>query len=444
MEQQREPAAPCQRPAWERVEAHEEAGAGLRGAAAWRAYAREIFTRHFLAYLGPGFLVSVGYMDPGNWGTDLEGGARFGYTLLWVLLLSNLMAILLQALSAKLGLVTGCSLAENCRRHFPRPLTIFLWVTAELAMIATDLAEFLGAALGFYLLFRIPLPLAGLLTAGAVFLVLAPYRRGHRMVEFMIMGLVSVLGLCYVLELALARPQWGRVAYHMAVPHLSSASILVAVGMVGATVMPHNLFLHSAAVRNRALPGDLGHTGRLVRYATADAIFALSLAWLVNSAILIMAAATFHARGLPITSISQAHHTLQPLLGPLSAAAFAIALLCSGIASSVTGTMAGQIVLEGFLQVRISIWLRRLVTMIPALVVIMLGLNEIKVLVLSQVLLSLQLPFAVIPLLIFTRHHRLMGEHVNRPLTSLVAWLVTAVIILLNLLLLLRISGLRF
>jgi manganese transport protein len=427
-------------PAHEGVDEHEEPGAGLRGPAAWRAYAREVFTRRFLAYLGPGFLVSVGYMDPGNWGTDLEGGARFGYDLLWVLLVSNLMAIVLQALAAKLGLVTNRSLAENCRRQLHPALNLFLWATAELAMMATDLAEFLGAALGFYILLRIPLALAGLLTGGAVFLVLALSRYGYRPVEYVIMGLVSVIGVCYLIEVALARPDWGQVAYHVVVPRVNSQSIVVAVGMLGATVMPHNLFLHSGVVRSRALPGDAGHTGRLVRYATADAIFALNMAWLVNSAIVVMAAATFHRHGLSITSITEAHQTLK-WLGPMSSAVFAIALLCSGLSSSVTGTMAGQIVIEGFLNVRFSIWLRRLITMVPAMVVILLGVNEIKALVLSQVALSLQLPFAIVPLLLFTRDRRLMGEHANRPTTMVVAWLIAAAVVLLNVLLLVRLVG---
>jgi manganese transport protein len=429
------------RPAREMIEAHQEPGAGLRGLSAWRAYAREIFNRRFLAYLGPGFLVSVGYMDPGNWGTDLEAGARFGYDLLWVLLASNIMAIVLQALSAKLGLVTNRSLAENCREQFPRPLSLILWVLAELAMMATDLAEFLGAALGFYILLRVPLPLAGLITGAVVFLILALSRYGYRYVDYVIMGLISVIGLCYVIEIVLSQPEWGKVGYHIFVPRVNSQSIVVAVGMLGATVMPHNLFLHSGIIRSRALPGDAGHTGRLIRYATADAIFALMMAWVVNSAIVVVAAAAFHHQSIEVTSITQAHQTLQPLLGSLSAVAFAVALLSSGLSSSVTGTMAGQIVIEGFLNVRFSIWLRRLITMVPAMVVIMLRVNEIKVLVLSQVALSLHLPFAIIPLLLFTRDRRLMGEHANRPVTNVAAWAITAIIVFLNVLLLVRIFG---
>lgn len=431
-------------PAAEGIEPHEEPGAGLRGWPLWRAYARELFTRRFLAYLGPGFLVSVGYMDPGNWGTDLEGGARFGYQLLWVLTVSNIMAITLQALSAKLGLVTGESLAENCRRQLRPALNVPLWITTEIAMLATELAEFLGAALGLHILLGVPMFPAALLAAVAVSGVLALSRFGYRPVEYVIMGLVSLLGLTYLVQLALVRPQWSSVAYHLVVPHISSASILVAVGIIGATVMPHNLFLHSAAVQNRALPGDAGHTGRLIRYATADAIFALTLALFVNAAILVTAAGAFHRHGLIVTSISQAHQTLGPLLGHLSAAVFAIGLLASGLSSSITGTMAGQLVMQGFLNVSINVWARRLVTMLPALVVIYLGVNEIQALVVSQVVLSLQLPLSVIPLLLFTRDPGLMGEHANRPFTNLLAWLILAVIILMNALLLVSALGVSF
>ena len=405
---------------------------------------RETFSRRLFAYLGPGFLVSVGYIDPGNWGTDLEAGSRFGYRLLWVLFASNLMAILLQTLAAKLGLITGRTLAQNCREHLSRPVNLFLWVMAELAMMATDMAEFLGAAVGFYILFRIPMLAAGVLTGGVVFLVLAMSRYGHRRLEYLIMGLVSIIGLCYLLELALAKPEWGILAKHVVVPWVNSQSVLVAVGMLGATVMPHNLFLHSGLILSRALPGDHVHAPRVFRFAVVDAIFSLTLAWLINSAILIMSAATFHRQGLAVTSITEAHHTLGPLLGAASTVAFAIALLCSGLASSVTGTMAGQIVIEGFLGIRFSIWLRRLITMVPALIVIALGLNEIKVLVISQACLSLQLPFAIVPLLLFTRRRDIMAEHANLAVTNVIAWLITAAIILLNVLLLYEIFGGRF
>jgi manganese transport protein len=380
-------------------------------------------------------------MDPGNWGTDIQGGSDFGYRLLWVLLLSNLMAILLQSLSAKLGIVTGKTLAENCRDRFSRPVSLVLWGIAEVAMMATDLAEFLGAALGFYLLFGIPMFASGLLTGVAVFLILGLYRYGYRAVEYLIIGFVAIIGWCYLIELFLARPDLGAIAYHTLVPSLDGRSLYVAIGMLGATVMPHNLFLHSGLVQTRLSPGQKHSRQELFRFAIVDAVMALNGAWLVNSAILIMSAAVFFKHGIPVSSIGQAHATLTPLLGGLSSTVFAIALLASGLSSSTTGTIAGQMVIEGFLQVRFSVWLRRLITMIPALVVIGLGLDELKLLVLSQVVLSFALPFAVIPLILFTARRELMGEFVNRPLTNGLAAVAAAVIIFLNVLLLYQLLG---
>ncbi len=394
-----------------------------------------------VGYLGPAFLVSVGYMDPGNWGTDIQAGSDFNYNLLWVLLLSNLMAILLQSLSAKLGLVTGRTLAQSCRDHYPRWLNFFLWVLAEAAMMATDLAEFLGAAIGFYILFNIPMFAAGLLTGGVVFLILALYRFGYRKVEFAIIGLVAVIGFCYVIELFLAKPDFGQIAYHTVVPWIDDKSILVAVGMLGATVMPHNLFLHSGVIQYRLRNGTNSLKKKLFRFAVIDSVLALNLAFLVNSAILIMSAAVFHKNGVPVSSIQEAHRTLIPLLGGLSSVAFAIALLSSGLSSSTTGTLAGQIVIEGFLNIKMSLWLRRLITMIPALVVIALGVNELKVLVLSQVTLSLQLPFATIPLIWFTSRKKLMGEFANKPATNVLAVGAAGIIIFLNGLLLYQVLG---
>jgi len=392
-------------------------------------------------YLGPAFLVSVGYMDPGNWGTDIQGGSDFGYRLLWVLLLSNLMAILLQTLSAKLGIVTGQTLAENCREQFPRPVGLFLWSIAELAMMATDLAEFLGAALGFYLLFGIPMFASGLLTGVVVFLILGLYRYGYRAVEYVTIGFVVIIGWCYVIELVLARPDFGAIAYHTVVPNLDERSLYVAIGMLGATVMPHNLFLHSGLVQTRLALEHRPSRRKLFRFAVVDAIVALNGAWLVNSAILIMSAAVFFQNGIPVASIGQAHATLIPLLGGLSSTVFAIALLSSGLSSSTMGTIAGQMVIEGFLRVRFPIWLRRLITMIPAMVVIGLGLDELKVLVLSQVILSFALPFAVIPLILFTARREMMGEHLNGPLTNTLAVATAAVIVFLNVLLLYQLLG---
>ena len=374
------------------------------------------FFRDTIPYAGPAFLVSVGYMDPGNWGTDLAAGSQFGYQLLWVLLVSNLMAILLQTMAARLGIVSGHTLAEMCRLQFSRPVNMVLYVAAELAMMATDIAEFLGAAIGFNILFGIPMFPAALLAAGAVVLILALYRFGYRVVEYVIIGFVAVIGLSYVIELAFAHPDLAAALPGTFIPHLPPGSVYVAIGMLGATVMPHNLFLHSGLIQTRGIQGtsDLPHDvskKRLMRFAAVDSLFALNSAWLVNAAILIMSSAVFFTQGSPIASIQEAHRTLEPLLGGLSAAVFAIALLASGLSSSTTGTIAGQMVLEGFLQVRINLWARRVVTIIPALVVIALGIDEIKVLVFSQVALSLALPFAVIPLIMFTHNDEIMGNH---------------------------------
>jgi manganese transport protein len=397
--------------------------------------------RTLLPYVGPAFLVSVGYMDPGNWATDIEGGARFGYALLWVLLSANLMALLLQHLSAKLGLATGKTYPQVCRDYFPRPLTIFLWLTAEGAAIATDLAEFLGAALGFYLLLRIPMFPAALVTAVAVFGILALYRFGYRAVEWVVMGLVAIVGSAYVLEVSLVRPDWWGIAEGSFVPTLDADSLVIAMGMLGATVMPHNLYLHSGVILSRRRQSH-ADTKLVTKAALVDSVLALNLAWLVNSAIVVMAAGAFFVHGLEITSIEGAHETLTPLLGGLSATAFAVALLASGLSSSTTATLAGQIIIEGFLNVRFGLFVRRLITVIPALIVIAMGLDAYWILILSQVSLSVQLPFAIIPLVWLTARKDVIGPHANAPITTVIASVIAAVIIGLNVLLLLRLIGL--
>ncbi len=391
-------------------------------------------------YLGPAFLVSVGYMDPGNWATDIEGGARFGYSLLWVLLLANLMALLLQYLSAKLGLATGQTYPQVCRATFPRPLNLFLWVTAEAAALATDLAEFLGAALGFYLLLHIPMLVAALITALAVLGILALYRFGFRPVEFVILGLVGIIGLAYVFEVYLVRPDWLAVAEGVFVPRLNPDSLLIAMGMLGATVMPHNLYLHSGVVLSRR-HRDPRANDRVRRAALLDSIIALNLAWLVNSAMVVMAAGTFFLRGLEVDSIEAAHETLEPLLGPGAAVAFAVALLAAGLSSSTTATLAGQMIIEGFLHIKFSLLLRRLITVIPALVVIGLGLDAYWILILSQVALSIQLPFAIAPLVWLTSRRSVMGVQVNRRLTTTLAAVAAVFVVCLNVLLLVRLAS---
>jgi manganese transport protein len=382
-------------------------------------------------FLGPAFVASVAYMDPGNFATNIEGGARFGYQLLWVLLWSNGMAILVQYLAAKLGIATGKSLPENCRALFSRPVTIGLWVAAEIAAMATDLAEFLGAALGFYLLFGIPMFPAAVLTGVVVMLILMAERAGFQWLERVIMGFVAVIGVAYAFEVFISKPQWAPIARNVVIPHLQSSSIYIAVSMLGATVMPHVIYLHSALVQSRREPADREeHHHR--KMELLDVLLAMNGAWLINSAMLIMAAAVFFGRSMDVYSIEAAHHTLVPLLGRFAGTAFAVALLASGLSSSSVGTMAGQVILQGFLNVRISIFLRRIVTMVPAIVVIAWGLDPLKTLVLSQAVLSFCLPFAMIPLLIMTRRSDVMGAHANRPFTNFLAVITTGVILVLN------------
>jgi len=394
-------------------------------------------------YFGPAFVASVAYIDPGNFATNIEGGARFGYQLLWVLLWSNLMAVLVQSLSAKLGIATGRSLPQNCRLMFSRRWTIFLWVAAEISALATDLAEFLGAALGFYLLFGIALFPSALLTGVAVFAILAVEKMGFRRLEYVIMGFVAIIGGCYAVEVWLARPSWPPIFTGVIVPRLGSDSIFIAVSMLGATVMPHVVYLHSALVQHRHNE-DPEHRRRHQKFEVIDVLFAMNSAWLVNSAMVIMAAAVFFGSHSDVISIELAHQTLGPLLGKGSAALFAVALLASGLSSSTVGTMAGQVILEGFLNVRFSIFLRRLLTMIPALVVIGMGLDPLRVLVLSQVCLSFTLPFALIPLIILTRRRDLMGEYTNSPLIQGLGVLTVGVILFMNGLLLYQTFGGRF
>ncbi len=405
---------------------------------------KELFVRYgswtvikrSLVFFGPAFVISVGYMDPGNWGTDIEGGARFGYRLLWVILLANIMAILMQTLSSKLGIATGKSLPEVCREQYPRWASVALWVTAELAAMATDLAEFLGGAVGFYLLFGIPLFPAALLTGGIISLILLLERYGFRKVELVIIGMISVIGLGYMLEIILVKPNWAEIVHGLVVPSIPIGATLVAVGIIGATVMPHNLYLHSALIQTRVRPSDsLARKKTVYRLAIIDSFVALNGAFLVNAAILIMSAAAFSGDKLPDYSLEAAHKTLTPLLGPLAGAAFAIALLASGLSSSTTATMAGQVIMDGFIHHKMNVWVRRLVTMLPSLIVIYLGIEPIKILVWSQVSLSFQLPFAMIPLVLFTSNPQIMGDFTNNRLTKVLAWVSTAVIIGLNVIL---------
>ncbi len=395
--------------------------------------------KRMFAFAGPAYLVSVGYMDPGNWATDIEAGSRFGYRLLWVLVVSNLLAILLQTLSARLGIVTGRDLAQACREAYPRPVSYALWVLAEIAIAACDLAELLGAAIGLHLLFGLPLLAGVAVTAADTLLILWFGRFGIRLIESIILGFVTVIAGCFVLEIVLARPVWGEVARGLA-PQLDSASLYVAVAMLGATVMPHNLYLHSSLVQTRSFGADVGSRRAACRFNLVDSVIALNGALLVNAAILILAASTFFHRGMKVSELGQAHAMLTPLLGTtLAGAAFALALLLAGQSSTITGTMAGQIVMEGFLNFRMRPWLRRLVTrgvaVLPAALTIQYAGDQgaYRLLILSQVILSLQLPFAIIPLVRFTGDRRRMGPLVNPEWLKALGYGAAALIVGLNL-----------
>src|SRR5579871_1266895 len=396
------------------------------------------FWRRMFAFAGPAYLVSVGYMDPGNWATDLEGGARFGYRLLWVLVMSNAMAILLQTLSARLGIVSGRDLAQACRETYPRIVNLALWGLCEIAIAACDLAEVLGAAIGLNLLFHIPLLIGVLVTAADTLLILWLQSLGIRTIEAFVLALISVIAGCFYKEIFWANPSRGGLLAGL-VPRLDRESLYVAIGILGATVMPHNLYLHSALVQTRHIGQSVPAKRAACRYNLIDSVVALNGALLVNAAILIMAAAVFFRRGIVVTEIQQAHLLLEPLLGTgLAGILFAVALLCSGQSSTLTGTLAGQVVVEGFLNLRIRPWLRRLITramaVIPAALTIYIsGEHAVyQLVILSQVILSLQLPFAIIPLIHFTSDRGRMASFANPAWVRALAWLAAAIIVVLN------------
>jgi manganese transport protein len=386
-----------------------------------------------LPFLGPAFIASIAYVDPGNFATNIQAGAQFGYELLWVILFSNLMAMLLQALSAKLGIASGKNLAEQCRENFSRPVVWVLWVLMELVAMATDLAEFLGAAVALNLLFGLPLGIAGLLTAVITFLILGLERYGFRPLEAVITGFLAIIAICYVVELFLVQPEWAAVLHDTFVPHFTNTeSILLATAILGATVMPHAIFLHSALTQGRIVVNKPEQQKLLYRFEIIDVVIAMVIASSVNAAMLITSSATFFRTGTNVGTLEQAYRTLQPLLGPAAGVVFGVALLASGLSSSSVGTMAGQVIMQGFLHFHIAPWIRRIVTIIPSLIVIFIGLDPTRTLVISQVVLSFGLPFAVIPLVMFTSNKRIMGGLVNRPTTTLLASLSAAVIIFLN------------
>jgi manganese transport protein len=404
--------------------------------------------KKFLAFAGPAYLVSVGYMDPGNWATDLLGGSKFGYALLWVILASNLMAIFLQTLSARLGIVTGRDLAQACRDYYKKPAAIALWFLCEIAIIACDLAEVIGSAVALQLLFGMPLVVGVLLTGFDVLLILGLMRFGFRKLEAVVLTLVATVAACFALEMFLAKPEWAGVLGGLLTPSLPAprlgdgGSLVIALGILGATVMPHNLYLHSSVVQTRDSERTPDGIRESVRYNTIDTVVALGMAFFVNAAILVLAGAVFHKQGVAVEELDQAHQLLRPLLGPAAATAFALALLASGQSSTITGTLAGQIVMEGFLNIRIAPWLRRLITrslaIIPAIVLIVMtgGKDTVNLLLLSQVVLSMQLSFAIFPLVMFTSDKRKMGEFANGPLVQIVGYLIGTVIASLNLYLL--------
>jgi manganese transport protein len=391
-----------------------------------------------LPFLGPAFVACVAYIDPGNFATNIAGGSKFGYTLVWVIVWANLMAMLIQTLSAKLGIATGRNLPEVCREQFSLRTSFALWIQAELIAMATDLAEFLGAALGFHLLLGIALFPAAVLTGITAFLILGLQRFGFRPFEATIAAIVGMIGVCYLGELFYAKPPLGTVARHALVPEFSgSESVLLAVGILGATVMPHVIYLHSALLQDRVLPESEHEARRLYRFTRIDVVIAMSIAGLINVAMLVVAASTFYKSGLTnVASLETAHKTLAGLVGGYSSTLFALALLGSGLSSSTVGTLAGQVVMQGFIRRRIPVWVRRLVTMLPALIVIGIGADPSRTLVLSQVVLSFGIPFALIPLVIFTGKREIMGALVNHRATTIAATLVAAVISSLNVFLL--------
>ncbi len=412
------------------------------------AAAREVLAgrrrgvRAYLAFAGPAVVASIAYMDPGNFATNIQAGAKYGYGLLWVVLLANLIAMLFQALSAKLGIVTGRNLAEMCREQFPRPVVWTMWVISEIAAMATDLAEFLGGAIGLSLLFGMPLlagmAITGLLTYG----ILTFERFGFRPFELIIGTLVGVIALCYLVEIFIAPVDWSAAAVHTVLPQIADGgALLLAVGIIGATVMPHAVYLHSGLTQARTPGRDEAERQKLVRISNHEVVIALALAGLVNMAMVMTASGAFHAGHSDVAQIETAYHTLTPLLGAGAAGVFLLSLLASGISSSAVGTMAGQVIMQGFVGFRIPVWVRRLVTMAPAFVVVALGVNATEALVASQVVLSIALPLPMIALLRFTGRADIMGRFANGRLTAVAARIGTAVVLLLNAILILQSFG---
>ena len=394
--------------------------------------------KQILKFLGPAFVISVAYIDPGNFATNISGGSQFGYVLIWVILWSNLIAIFLQTMSAKLGIATGHNLPEMCSNVFSKRTNWIFWIIAELGAMATDLAEFIGGTLGLYLLFHIPMIYAGLLTGLLTFVIIYTEKYGQKVVEVIIILLVTVISVSYTLELFLAKPDWYQVGLHTLVPMLpNGAAVFIAVGMLGATVMPHVIYYHSQLVQCRRIGSSDEEKLKHLYMEKIDIGVAMNIAFIVNAAMVVVAAAVFYKNGIQVNTINQAQESLQPLLGSLSSAAFGIALLASGLSSSAVGTMAGQTIMKGFVNLSIPVNVRRLATMAPAMIIIYLGINPMNSLILSQVALSFILPFPIIQMLIISNRKDLMGNLANRRFTRLIGILIASMIILFNFVLIL-------
>jgi manganese transport protein len=395
-----------------------------------------------LAFAGPAVIASIAYMDPGNYATNIQAGAKYGYDLLWVVVAANLIAMLFQALSAKLGIVTGKNLAEMCREQFPRPVVWAMWAVSEVAAMATDLAEFLGGAIGLSLLFHLPLIAGMAVTACVTYAILMFERSGFRPIELIIAGLIGIIGLCYLIEMFIAPVDWAAAAVHMVVPKIPDAeALLLSVGIIGATVMPHAIYLHSGLTQARTPVRNDEERSRVLIFSNREVIVALAVAGMVNIAMVMMASSAFHAGHSEVAEIETAYYTLTPLLGAGAAGLFLLSLIASGISSSAVGTMAGQMIMQGFVRFRIPIWLRRLVTMLPAFVVVGLGVDSTRALVVSQVVLSIALPLPMIALLIFTGRADIMGRFVNTRLTKVAAIAGAAIVLGLNCFLIVQTLG---
>ena len=398
--------------------------------------------RAYVTFAGPAVIVSIAYIDPGNFATNIQAGAKYGYGLLWVVLLANLIAMLFQALSAKLGIVTGHNLAQMCRKQFSPPVVWAMWIVSEIAAMATDLAEFLGGAIGLSLLFQMPLLIGMIITGIVTYGILMFEGFGFRPIELIIGSMVSLIGLCYLVQMFIVPVDWPSALLHTFKPEIADAeALLLSVGIIGATVMPHAVYLHSGLTQARMPVRDNNERRKVLRFSTQEVIAALAVAGLINMAMVIMASGAFHAGHPEVAEIETAYHTLTPLLGIGAAGVFLLSLIASGVSASTVGTMAGQMIMQGFIGFRIPIWVRRLVTMIPAFVVVALGANATNALVISQVVLSIALPLPMISLLIFTRRTDIMGEFVNSRLTHIAALLGTAVVLLLNIFLILQTFG---